>query len=335
MVLSFRPLIGLIFFFSASLSIQASKPTKIDFDELGQMLQQMGMDPKPWSDTFHQITITRDEWPVQVLISFSPDQSKIWLESRFSVIENSDQVPSEAWKKLLSENEKIAPAHFVFRKEDMRIHLYKAIDNRDVELTFLRKEIENFDAVVRKTYPVWSDQRFRTSGLELAPMPREMPFSNVGVQVSSPTVLQPIQFTTPTSPELGPQPREVRPSEEMESALKRLQGTWNILTIEVKGQKAPDDSLKTYHPTMIFNGKQAIFKSGIDTDKQMIIQLDPTQVTKQIDFIDEKKQIEKGIYNLDDDLLTICFASPGESRPTEFATTPEKSIWLIMLRRAK
>ena len=63
--------------------------------------------------------------------------------------------------------------------------------------------------------------------------------------------------------------------------------------------------------------------------------LDPDRPAKHIDFVDDKDVSEVGIYKLDGDVLTMCFAAPGEPRPMAFTTGEESKNWVIVLKRVK
>ena len=307
------------------------KSSKKEFEQLGQVLIQLGQEPQVWGDLFYQVTVTRENWPVYLLVSLGADQSKLWLECRFPTIDQPDSIPSEVWQELLAENGKIAPAHFVYRKEDRRIHLFQAIEWKNLEASQLRKEMDRFDAIVRKTYPIWGDERFHAL-IHDGPMPRELeelPQPN-SLEVSIEALPEPREVS---EPELAPTPREVSDRDASDKLWQRLQGKWKILSIEIRGEKASAQTLKSFKPTLTFKKKVASLKSGVEPEKSLQVQLDTQKSPQEINFADEKNQIEKGIFNLDDELLTICFASPGEDRPVEFATQSDKNHWLLVLRK--
>ena len=50
---------------------------------------------------------------------------------------------------------------------------------------------------------------------------------------------------------------------------------------------------------------------------------------------DLKGQTAPGIYKIEDDLITICRAAPGQARPTTFASEPGNGHTLMTYKREK
>ena len=105
------------------------------------------------------------------------------------------------------------------------------------------------------------------------------------------------------------------------SELKKLEGTWSMVSGEAKGEKLPENTIKGAKLTIV--GDKHTVKIGEDT----IIgthKLDPTKKPKEIDAMDTegpfKGKTVFGIYKLEKDEFTVCFASAGKERPKEFTT---------------
>ena len=104
-------------------------------------------------------------------------------------------------------------------------------------------------------------------------------------------------------------------------ALKKLEGTYGMVSGEVKGEKLPEKTIKS--AKLVIEGDKHTVNVGEDT----IIgthKLDPTKKPKEIDAMDtegpNKGTTTLGIYKLEKGEFTVCFAPPGKDRPTEFST---------------
>jgi uncharacterized protein (TIGR03067 family) len=81
--------------------------------------------------------------------------------------------------------------------------------------------------------------------------------------------------------------------------LAKLQGNWEVHSIEAAGQKLPDIKLEK----LVINGNK------IEGWDDMVFKIDPTKKPKEIDLILEKSgKVWKGIYSLDGDKLLLCMA---------------------------
>ena len=132
----------------------------VDSEQIGKLLKEMKFEPQLLSPDVWQATVSREGWKVHVMVSLADDGERIGLECKFATIPDPDIIRASAWLKLLQENERINPAHFAFDKGDKRIHLYKSFDNIGVTSARLKKEIEAFDATVRRTQNVWRSEAF-------------------------------------------------------------------------------------------------------------------------------------------------------------------------------
>jgi len=268
-------------------------------ENLGKMLRAMGYGPQALSEEVFQLTITRDNWKVHTLVSLSPDRARIWLECKFPPIPDPQGAPAAAWLRLLEENERIGPAHFVFNKDDQRVHLFRALDNVEVTPVRLREELEGFDRTVRKTQSIWRSENF-----------------------------QPAASTTEL---IGAPPRDV--TLDVREELRSLQGVWRVVALQLQGQKATPQQLEEVKPTLTFEGETAVFQSGPGVERDVRVRLGGTRMLPEIDFIGAQKRLEKGVYRLNGETLTICFAANGEERPGGLAPSSERIYWLMVLKR--
>jgi uncharacterized protein (TIGR03067 family) len=120
--------------------------------------------------------------------------------------------------------------------------------------------------------------------------------------------------------------------------LARFQGTWQLVSAESNGEKAPEERVRQIRVTI--TGSTHTVRFGDEVIVHDVgFEIDPSKTPKEVtdtinDGPDKGKQI-LGIYKLDGDSLTSCTASVGKERPTEFASTPGSGHTLRVFRRSK
>jgi uncharacterized protein (TIGR03067 family) len=120
---------------------------------------------------------------------------------------------------------------------------------------------------------------------------------------------------------------------------KKYEGTWQVVSLEVEGNKAAEEDAKKITVINEADGKWAIEVEG----KVMVrgtSEIDPVKKPKTVDLTitegDDKGQTALGIYEFaDDNTRKVCLAQAGKERPTEFSSTAENKHILAVLKRVK
>jgi uncharacterized protein (TIGR03067 family) len=117
---------------------------------------------------------------------------------------------------------------------------------------------------------------------------------------------------------------------------KDLEGTWLPLTAEMAGKKYPDQILKTMK--LVVKDNKYTVTVGEQMDEGTCT-LDQSKSPKEMDIKGTKGPNEGKtfltIYEHDKDTLRVCYDLSGTGRPTEFATKPKTSLFLVTYKRAK
>ena len=133
------------------------------------------------------------------------------------------------------------------------------------------------------------------------------------------------------------------PLKEAKSDSEKLQGTWQLSSVEMNKQPIPLDDLKSGKTvlvaTLTVKGESYIFTLGEDR-LEMTFKMDQTKTPKTMNMLivagPEKGKTYHAIYKLEDDTFTICRKfDPDEERPTVFGTTPDSGLMLIVWKRIK
>ena len=119
---------------------------------------------------------------------------------------------------------------------------------------------------------------------------------------------------------------------------KQYEGTWQVVSLEVDGNKAADEDAKKITVVNEADGKWAIEVEG-KIIARGTSQIDPTKKPRAADLTvtegDGKGQTVLGIYEFADDTRKVCLGQPGKERPTEFSSTAGGGHILAVLKRVK
>ncbi len=115
-------------------------------------------------------------------------------------------------------------------------------------------------------------------------------------------------------------------------ARQALQGEWEIVSADEDGTAVKKPDLKSL--TIVGRRGEFVFRLGA---VRALITLDPTTTPPLFDVFGLSEAFPfggHGIYKLDGDQLTLCWAASGD-RPKQFATKPGDDTRLYVLKRAK
>lgn len=119
---------------------------------------------------------------------------------------------------------------------------------------------------------------------------------------------------------------------------KRIEGTWQITSLESSGDKSKDEDLKKLTVVNGDDGTWSLRSEGKEISKGTST-FDPTQKPKTIDFTPTEGGAKGdqflGIYEFRKNVRKLCFAPSGKDRPTEFSSTPDNQQILVTFEREK
>lgn len=141
---------------------KAKEPTRLDFKALGEMLTDMGYDPKVTdNNTFQKIQVsTAKDGAYSVWLSVSPSKQYVWLYTSFSLPEGFEKAPAASWRKLLEKNDDIGPALFGVDESAKRLVLRQPVANADITPAQLRKAITGYVDTITKNKDLWNRANF-------------------------------------------------------------------------------------------------------------------------------------------------------------------------------
>jgi len=119
---------------------------------------------------------------------------------------------------------------------------------------------------------------------------------------------------------------------------KQYEGTWQVVLLEVNGNKAGEEDAKKITVINEADGKWALEAEGKVVARGTSV-IDPTKKPKTVDLKitegDDKGKTALGIYEFSADTRKVCLAPPGKERPTEFAAPSGSDHVLAVLKRVK
>ena len=123
--------------------------------DLKTMLDGLGYSPNHLSNGY-LIAISRDGWTYNMQVLLSPDASKVGFNANLGAVDDPSTVTADQWRTLLEKNEDVDPSNFYFDKDQKKLYLHRAIDNRDLTPAILRQQIDNFCSNIHDTATDWN-----------------------------------------------------------------------------------------------------------------------------------------------------------------------------------
>ncbi len=118
----------------------------------------------------------------------------------------------------------------------------------------------------------------------------------------------------------------------MKKEIEKLQGTWNISSLEVDGQAMP-----AMGAIVVKGNRFTTSAMGAEYGGTIAVDEKKTPKTFDLKFTSgpEKGNTNFGIFELDGDTWKICLSMTGKDRPKKFATSPGSGHALEILQREK
>lgn len=136
------------------------EPARLDLRALGEMLTDLGAEPKPVDNNFQKVRWTTPDWGSPVWLSVSGNKQTLWLYTEFDLRPDFEKAPGDAWRAVLEKNDSIGPTYFALDEKGKRLTLRRPVANADVTAAKLRKELNSLVETVQKTQHLWRAAAF-------------------------------------------------------------------------------------------------------------------------------------------------------------------------------
>jgi uncharacterized protein (TIGR03067 family) len=135
---------------------------------------------------------------------------------------------------------------------------------------------------------------------------------------------------------LGAVPIKPAKNQDPSRDLKKLEGTWRIISYEKNGLAYGKERLALM-PLLTFKGSTYSWSDSGRPGK--IVRIDANANPKTIDYQitegSDKGETELGIYEIKGDTLKDCFAPQGGQRPKDFNAQQGSARTLVVYERVK
>ena len=119
--------------------------------------------------------------------------------------------------------------------------------------------------------------------------------------------------------------------------LAKLNGTWKVTSYMVAGVELIDADNPVEKILTFKNG--GFEWAGGKSLPGKVTAIDPTKTPKRITYeyigAEDDRRFHKAIYKIDGDTFTDCFGDYGDDWPTEFKSTAENGLKMLVYKRVK
>ncbi len=116
--------------------------------------------------------------------------------------------------------------------------------------------------------------------------------------------------------------------------LEALQGIWRTVAVEVDG--SPVASWLFENAKLVITGDRFALRNPLpDADQRMdgVLMVDADKVPKQLKLTLDGGQILEEIYELEGNTLRVCYQTKSGKRPTDFKTTAQSGLSVVVYER--
>ncbi len=126
---------------------------------------------------------------------------------------------------------------------------------------------------------------------------------------------------------------------DAQAELKKVEGGWVPVAIEVDGNQIPKEDLKNAPSKLTLKGDQYTLLMPDKKVQKGTFTIDATKDPKTVDSTPadgpHKGMTIKGIYEVKGDMMKACYDISGKGRPKSFTTKDKPGHVLIVYKRAK
>ena len=123
------------------------------------------------------------------------------------------------------------------------------------------------------------------------------------------------------------------PKADAKKDKENIQGAWKAVSGEAGGRPMSEERVNSIK---IVITADKITVNGVGENARVsTYKIDPAQKPKTIDLTNEMDETAPGIYELDGDMLKVCWNQGGSELPKKFESKPDTQVRLMVFKREK